>query len=45
MKSHLTADQLHVWGIQKVLTHQYLNAIVLLTSALAVSRQQGKNAA
>lgn len=45
MKTYLTADQLHVWGIQKVTTHQYLNAIVLLASALAISRQRGTNAA
>nr|WP_074102497.1 transposase [Paenibacillus sp. P3E] len=45
MKTYLTADQLHVWGIQKVTTHQYLNAIVLLASALAIARQQVQNAA
>ncbi|OMF84121.1 transposase [Paenibacillus sp. FSL R7-0333] len=45
MKTYLTADQLHVWGIQKVTTHQYLNAIVLLASALAISRRQVTNAA
>lgn len=45
MKTYPTADQLHVWGIQKVTTHQYLNAIVLLASALAVSRQRGVTAA
>lgn len=39
MKTYLTADDLHVWGIQKVTTHQYLNAIVLLASALAVARR------
>jgi IS5 family transposase len=45
MKKYLTADQLHVWGIQKVITHQYLNAIILLASALAVSRKRVENAA
>ena len=39
LKTHLTADAMHVWGIQKVTTHQYLNAIVLLASALAMARQ------
>jgi hypothetical protein len=34
MKTYLTAYALQVWGIQKVTTHQYLNAIVLLASAL-----------
>lgn len=45
MKTYLTADQLHVWGIQKVTTHQYLNAIVLLASALAIAKQRVLNAA
>jgi IS5 family transposase len=45
MKTHLTADSMHVWGIQKVTTHQYLNAIVLLASALAMARQSKKAAA
>ncbi|AIQ62783.1 transposase [Paenibacillus stellifer] len=45
MKTYLTADQLHVWGIQKVTTHQYLNAIVLLASALAIAKQRVQNAA
>jgi transposase, IS5 family len=45
MKTYLTADQLHVWGIQKVTTHQYLNAIVLLASALASAKQRVQNAA
>ncbi|MBN2981045.1 MULTISPECIES: transposase [Cohnella] len=44
LKTYLTADAMHVWGIQKVTTHQYLNAIVLLASALAMARQS-KNAA
>lgn len=42
MKTYLTADAMHVWGIAKVTTHQYLNAIVLLASALAVARQTKK---
>lgn len=45
MKTYLTVDQFHVWGIQKVTTHQYLNAIMLLASALAVSRHRVTNAA
>ncbi|QNR65105.1 transposase [Paenibacillus peoriae] len=32
MKTYLTADVMHVWGIQKVTTHQYLNAIVLVST-------------
>lgn len=45
MKTYLTADQLHVWDIQKVTTHQYLNAIVLLASAFAIVKQRTHNAA
>ncbi|MBP2898874.1 transposase [Escherichia coli] len=45
LKTYLTADAMHVWGIQKVTTHQYLNAIVLLASALAMARQSKKVAA
>ncbi|WP_234404856.1 transposase [Paenibacillus bouchesdurhonensis] len=30
LKTYLTADAMRVWGNQKVTTHQYLNAIVLL---------------
>ncbi|MFC0216753.1 transposase [Paenibacillus chartarius] len=45
LKRYLTADALHVWGIQKVTTHQYLNAIVLLASALAMARQSKRAAA
>ncbi|QCT01500.1 transposase IS4 family protein [Paenibacillus algicola] len=44
MKTHLTADSLHVWGIQKVTTYQYLNAIVLLVSALSVAGKKNKTA-
>jgi len=38
LKCSLTADALHVRGIEKVTTHLYLNAIVLLASAVAASR-------
>ena len=38
LKCSLTADDLHVRGIEKVTTHLYLNAIVLLASAIAASR-------
>lgn len=40
MKVHLTADDMHIWGIEKVKTHQYLNAIVLLASALATASNE-----
>ncbi|AZK45192.1 transposase [Paenibacillus lentus] len=42
MKTYLTADAMHVWGIEKVITHQYLNAIVLLASALAMAQKYRK---
>jgi IS5 family transposase len=45
MKTYLTANDMHVWGIQKVTTHQYLNAIVLLVSALSASCMKNKTAA
>lgn len=45
MKAYLTADDIHVWGIQKVTTHQYLNAIVLLASALAMATHPQESAA
>lgn len=35
---HLTANDLHVGGIDNVKTHIYLNAIVLLASALAMAK-------
>jgi transposase, IS5 family len=38
LKTHLTANRVHVGGIDKVTTHVYLNAIVLLASRLAVTR-------
>lgn len=43
LKSYLTANSLHVWGIEKVKTHVYLNAIVLLVSALAVARSKKRS--
>lgn len=45
MKTYLTADDMHVWGIQKVTTHQYLNAIVLLVSALSATCKKNQTAA
>jgi len=45
MKTYLTADNMHVCGIQKVTTHQYLNAIVLLVSALSAACRQKQVAA
>jgi hypothetical protein len=45
LKTYLTADAMHVWGIQKVTTHQYLNAVVLLASAIAMACQSKKTAA
>ncbi|WP_212943886.1 transposase, partial [Paenibacillus antibioticophila] len=45
MKAYLTADDMHVWGTQKVTTHQYLNAIVLLASALAMATHSQESAA
>ncbi|GGK35196.1 hypothetical protein GCM10010965_30230 [Caldalkalibacillus thermarum] len=44
MKTCLTANRLHVRGIQKVKTHICLNAIVLLLSALIVAKQGQKEA-
>ncbi|MGG1596132.1 hypothetical protein [Paenibacillus naphthalenovorans] len=38
-------DAAHVRGIQKFTTHQYLNAIVLLASALAVAHHSERAAA
>jgi IS5 family transposase len=37
LKENLTANNTHVHGIQKVTTHIYLNVIVLLAFALAMS--------
>lgn len=45
LKTFLTADAAHVRGIQKFTTHQYLNAIVLLASALAVVHHTKQSAA
>lgn len=44
IKSYLTANQLHVWGIQRVKTHLAINLIVLLLGALATTKSV-KNAA
>src|SRR5690606_1711632 len=44
LKTYLTADAMHVWGIQKVTTHQYLNAVILLAAALAMVHQSKKTA-
>lgn len=45
MKTYLSADSLHVWGVQKVTTQQYLNAIVLLVSALSTASRRKQAAA
>jgi IS5 family transposase len=45
LKVHLTADDPHVGGIEKVKTHAYLNAIVLLASAIAGAAKSNKEAA
>jgi len=45
MKTYLTADDMHIWGIRKVMTHQYLNAIVLLVFALSVAARKIQEAA
>lgn len=45
LKDHLTANDVHVGGIEKVKTHVYLNAIVLLASALAMRRVKRQNVA
>ncbi|UNO47234.1 transposase [Alicyclobacillus acidoterrestris] len=37
LKTNLTANDVHVRGIRKVKTHMFLNAIMLLASALAVN--------
>lgn len=42
LKEYLTANSLHVGGIEKVKTHIYLNAIVLLASALAAKKIASK---
>ncbi|MGF7186771.1 hypothetical protein GGQ84_002902, partial [Desulfitispora alkaliphila] len=42
LKEHLTVNDLHVSGIEKVKTHVHLNAIVLLTSALALKKSNAK---
>lgn len=40
LKEKLTANDLHVRGIEKVTAYVYLNAVVLLASALAIKRQK-----
>jgi hypothetical protein len=45
MKTYRIADEMHVWGIEKVKTHPYLNAIVLLVSALSANSRKNHNAA
>jgi transposase, IS5 family len=42
LKERLTMNDAHVRGIQKVTTHVYINAVVLLASALAVSAAKRK---
>jgi len=42
LKEYLTANDLHVGGIEKVKTHVFLNAIVLLASALALKKHKDK---
>ena len=41
LKGNLTVNDLHVRGIEKVTTYAYLNAIILLTSVLAVNMTAG----
>ena len=45
LKSYLTADDLHVWSIQKVTTHLYINAICLLVSALSLATRKTQEVA
>lgn len=45
LKEYLTANDLHVGGIEKVKTHVFLNAIVLLASALALKQHKDKSTA
>jgi transposase, IS5 family len=40
LKTNLTANDAHVGGIQKFKTHVYFNVIVLLASALAISKKK-----
>ncbi|GAB4262399.1 transposase [Thermincola ferriacetica] len=42
LKENLTANDLHVWGMQKVKTHAFINAIALLATALAVKKAKNK---
>jgi IS5 family transposase len=43
LKEYLTANDLHVGGIKKVTTHAFLNAIVLLASALALKKHKKRS--
>jgi hypothetical protein len=43
LKEYLTANDLHVGGIEKVKTHVFLNGIVLLASALALKQHKDKS--
>lgn len=44
LKTHLTANRLHVWGIKKVKTHLLLNMIVLLVGTLTCKQSLQKAA-
>lgn len=46
LKEHLTMNDMHLGGIRKVTAYAYINAIVLLASAVAanVARSMGKSA-
>jgi IS5 family transposase len=44
LKTYLTANQLHVWGIEKVRTHLLINMIVLLAGVLACKQSVRKAA-
>lgn len=45
LKEYLTVNDLHVRGIEKVKAHVYLNAIVLLASALAAKKEKRRHTA
>jgi hypothetical protein len=40
LKEHLTVNDVHESGMEKVKTHVYFNAIVLLASALAMAKMK-----
>jgi IS5 family transposase len=42
LKEYLTANDIHVGGREKVRTHAFINAIVLLASALALKKHREK---